>query len=124
MINEAEPVKGKTWYERDYPVLVAAVAICQDNAYNRAMTHEIARRTGIDVVDVVKSINNLQERYLYAKDTSTVGARDYIVTGATAAGLQATDVWPSAQSLEERLIAILEKQLEELSADSPKAKKV
>ncbi|WP_170207887.1 hypothetical protein [Rarobacter incanus] len=42
MSDEAEPTKGKTWYERDYPVVAAAVSICQENRFNRAMTKDVA----------------------------------------------------------------------------------
>ncbi len=124
MGNETAPAKGKTWYERDYPVLVAAVSICQESQYNHATTQQVATRAGIEVVEVVKAINNLQERYLYAKAQNTLVARDYIVTGATAEGLEAVDVWPSARSLEERMISILEQRLEELPEGSPKANKI
>lgn len=119
-----EDVKGRTWFERDYPVLLAAVDQCQASAFNQTTTHAVAAATGMDVGEVVKAVANLKEVFLHVNDVSTLGARDYIITGATERGLVAAEVWPSPEIITERLVAAIERALDETPTGSPKATKL
>lgn len=122
MSNDA--VAGRTWFERDYPVLRAAVGLCQASTYNQTTTHSIAASTGLELVEVVKAVTNLQEAYLYVQDTSSFEGRDFIIAGATERGLVAADVWPSAELLTDRLVAAIERALDDAPTGSPKSTKL
>lgn len=113
-----------TWTDRDYPVLLAAVAACQTSSFNQASCDEIAAAVGLPSEDVVKAVANLGERYLHITPAHSLVSADYIVRGATAAGLEAAEVWPSATALQERFIEALEKLIELTPAGSPKATKL
>jgi len=117
-------VKGRTWFERDYPVLLATAAQLEESRSNMAMSHEIAARAGIEADQVVKALGNLGTRYVLTKDASSLGGRDLYAVGLTDKGLEAADVWPSSDLLAERLVAALERLLEETPEGSPKAGKL
>jgi len=116
--------RGATWFDRDFPVLRATAHLVQASPYNHCMTYEVAAEAGFAVEDVVKAISNLKERYLYAKDESSLAAKDYIITGLTAEGLEATDVWPASDALAERLVAAIEAALDSTPEGSPKANRL
>jgi hypothetical protein len=120
----SEEVRGRTWFERDYPVLLATARIVGASQYNHAMTHEIAGEMGIDVTEVVKAISNLKQRYVTVNPSSGLGNNDYIITGLTAEGLVAADVWPSTDTVAERLIEALERALDEAPEGSTKQKRI
>lgn len=116
-----DAVKGRVWFERDFPVLLAAVEMCQQSTYNQATTHQVAAATGLELSEVVKAVSNLKEKYIHVVDQSSGSERDFIITGATDAGLIATDVWPSTDALAERLVAAIEQALAVTPKGSPKA---
>lgn len=120
MTDNDAPTKGTTWYDRDYPVLRATARLVQGSSYSQATTSQIAAASGFDVSDVVKALNNLKEQYVRVTDVSSIAARDYLVIGLTPDGLVATDVWPSADTVVERLIAALKSAVEEAPEDSAK----
>lgn len=115
---------GETWRKLDYPVLLAAAHLCDESAFGHAASHQIASRTGFSVEDVVKAIGRLRERYLLAEDVSSLASRDLFVTGLTEAGLVAAEVWPSAETVAERLITALEALLDETPEGSPKRSRI
>ena len=112
------------WTQIDYPVLKASVAALLESEYSQVTCDEVATATGFDRVDVVKSVRRLCERYLYVQDESSYDGADYRVVGVTASGLEATEVWPSPDALQQRFIAGLEKLIEETPQGSPKASKL
>ncbi|MGW6263993.1 hypothetical protein [Cellulosimicrobium funkei] len=124
MTADSEIVRGRTWFERDYPVLLATAELLETSAYSHATTPQIAAKTEIDIGAVVKALTNLKERYVLVTDASTMTSRDYLVTGLTADGLVAADVWPSGDTVAERIIAAIEKALEEAPEGSPKQTKL
>lgn len=120
-VEGGRPVRGATWFDRDYPVLLAAAKLTQASDYNHCTTYEIAEETGLEVRDVVKALANLEQRYVNLHEAGSLAQRDYIVTGLTAAGLEAADVWPASDALAQRLVEALERALDDTPADSPKA---
>lgn len=120
MSENAAP-KGRTWFERDYPVLLAAVDLCQASPFNQTTTWEVAERLGIEQPVVAQAVSNLREKYLHAQDESDQVQRDYIIKGATEAGLVAADVWPSGDLLAERFLAAIERAVETTPQNSPRA---
>lgn len=124
MTTPNQPAKGQQWYERDFPVLKAAAELCGESSFNHTMTHSIAQRAQLPQAEVVKAISSLKEKYLHAKNQDSMTSRDYIVTGLTAEGLVAADLWPSPDALQERFVTALEQMIEETPADSPRATKL
>lgn len=112
------------WTQIDYPVLKAAVAASLESAYSQATCDQIAAATGLERVEVVKSVRRLGERYLHIRDDSSLGGADFIINGVTSAGLEAAEVWPSPDALQQRFIAALEKLIEETPQGSPKASRL
>lgn len=117
----SEETRGRTWFERDYPVLLAAVQLCQADPFNQTTTWAVAERTGFEQGDVVHAVSNLKEKYLHARDASDLTSRDYTIHGATEAGLVAAEVWPSGDVVAERLVTAIERMLETTPAGSPRA---
>lgn len=123
-MDTSEPIKGATWYETDYPVLRAAAALCSASGFNSATSDELVATTGFEKPRVVSSIARLSTRYLNAVSQNSMTTNDYLVTGLTAEGLIAADVWPSSDAMQERFIAALEQLIENTPAGSPRASKL
>lgn len=123
MSNQANTA-GATWDDRDYPVLIAAVKLCQENDYNHTTCDAIVSETGLSKQQVVRAVGNLGQRYLNIKDAHSMASADYIITGPTVEGLVAAEIWPSPDALQERFVAALEAMIENTPVGSPKAKKL
>lgn len=72
----------------------------------------------------MKAIGRLRVKYVLAEDMSTYDGRDFFVMGLTEAGLVAAEVWPSSDTVAERLITALEALLDETPEGSPKRSRI
>lgn len=117
-------IRGKTWFERDYPVLRATAEILEEGSRTAVMSAEIAERTSLAHHEVVKALDNLSTRYVRVQDMSSLAGKDLCAVGLTADGLVAADVWPSPDAVVERLIAALERSLDEAPEGSKKEKRI
>jgi hypothetical protein len=123
-MTEIATPRGSIWFDRDLPVLLATAELLDETIYGNAQTHAIAERSGIPQPEVVKALNNLKSRYVLVKDASSVALRDYMVIGLTPAGLEAAGVWPSGETLTERMVGALQAVIDEAPEGSPKSNKL
>lgn len=117
-------VRGRIWFERDYPVLLATAKLLEDSPYSQARSQDVADETGLAQDEVVKALKHLEQKFVVLSDISTLARRDYLATGLTADGLVAADVWPSSDTVAERLIEALERALDEAPEGSTKQKRI
>jgi predicted ArsR family transcriptional regulator len=119
-----DEVKGRTWFERDYPVLRAAAELIEASPHHHVPAREISEATGLEFHAVLNALENLATRHVTTEDWSSLAGRDYVVTGLTADGLVAADVWPSTDVLAERLVLALERLADETPEGSAKQKRL
>ncbi|QOR69130.1 hypothetical protein IM660_10325 [Ruania alkalisoli] len=122
-MTQNEDVKGRLWFERDYPVLRATAELIEESG--RGVTSDrIAERATMQQADVVRALRDLSTRFLDVQDVTTYDGEDYYALALTADGLVAADLWPSSDTVAERLIDALERALDEAPSDSPKATRI
>ncbi|WP_256796274.1 helix-turn-helix domain-containing protein [Terrabacter sp. Ter38] len=103
-----------TWFSRDMPVLEAAVALLEESR-PPVSDSEIAARTGIDRQHVMKALEALEEDFLDVGWDDRADLRvSGVVAACTSAARRATGQWPSAESLAERAIAVVDERIENL----------
>ncbi|GAA2027839.1 hypothetical protein GCM10009740_16890 [Terrabacter terrae] len=111
-----------TWFSRDMPVLEAAVALLEESR-PPVSDSGIAARTGIDRQHVMKALEALEEDFL---DVGWDDRADLRVSGAvaacTSAARRATGQWPSAESLAERAIAVVDERIENATDDAERSR--
>lgn len=117
-------IKGKTWFERDYPVLRAVAELLEASDFSQTTADEVAQKVELPKRDAVKSLERLGTKYVTLADVGSLNHRDYFVTGLTADGLVAAEEWPQPDDIAVRLVAALEKALEEAPQGSAKAGKL
>lgn len=93
------------WTDRDLPVLVAAATGLEAGA--RAVTsRELSGATGLDRAAVVLAVAGLADVYLEVTDASSLGGRDFLVTGLTERGRRAVGIWPSGDQIDALIDAL------------------
>lgn len=111
-----------TWLNRDMPVLEAAVALLEESRVP-VSDSDIAARTGIDRQRVMKALEALEEDFL---DVGWDDRANLRVSGAvascTSAARRATGQWPSAESLAERAIAIVDERIENATDEGERSR--
>ena len=90
------------------------------------LSGQIAEDTGLDHTDAVRALLALSKRYLDVAFTRTASGEVHfaVVQGVTAAGLEATGRWPSAETAADRFIAALDRAIDETPEGSPKASRL
>ncbi len=119
-----EPVKGATWFNTDYPVLLTAAELCMASSLGNTTCEAIATKLDVDKGVVVAAVGRLANIYLEVSAINMQTSRDFLVTGLTRDGLVAADVWPSADAVQQRFVAALEELIANTPAGSPKASKL
>lgn len=115
--------KNAQWFDRDLPVLKAAHALLEETG-SPVVSDKIAASTGISKPEVVKSLAVLQHDYLECHESGTLNAKDFFALGVTSAGLRAVGAWPSESDYGERLLATLDRLIDETPEGSPKSNRL
>lgn len=95
-----------TWEERDLPVLRAALAIIEESDHGLAREEEIQQQTGFDQRTTQRALQALVDGFFFASVMET----DWGIHGVgkpTAQARQAAGLWPTPESLADRLVAAL-----------------
>jgi hypothetical protein len=108
-----------TWTDRELAVLDATVSYTDQNPLMPWLSvGEVARMTGLDVMDVLRAANALDGPYVEVTRMMSGGdPSPWRLSGVTAAARQAVGQWPSGESLVEQLVAGL--RAAELSESDP-----
>jgi len=111
-----------TWFSRDMPVLEGAVALLEDSR-PPVSDSDIAARTGIDRRDVMKALEALEEDFLEVGWDDRGNLRvSGAVASCTSAARRATGKWPSAESLAERAIAVVDERIANATDDGERSR--
>lgn len=96
------------WETTDFPVLKAAVDICNEGQ-GRASVGAIVKRTGLDERTVMDSLNRLdtEQPPLFTNMTKMFGGGVAHVFGPTGHAQRAIQAWPKAEDKLEELIKVL-----------------
>lgn len=104
-----------TWFERDLPVLDAAVRIYDETGRSMIRATELERVTGFDHDTVQRALRALNTDEYFEKATGAFGGQVLGVATPTGAARRAVGAWPSGDLLTERLIAALESAADDTS---------
>jgi hypothetical protein len=96
-----------TWWNRDLPVLDAAVRLFQEQDF--VEVRDLARETGLDPNDVAHAL--LDMRYEYVSEVQSMGDKeDWSIDGVTAAARRAVGQWPTPANIVASLAVAFSRQ--------------
>ncbi|MFV8173819.1 hypothetical protein [Mycolicibacterium peregrinum] len=103
-----------TWFERDLPVLDAAVKIYDETGRNTIKVSELAKATGFDRTVVMQAARALMSGDYFEQILGTW--HTVLGVGApTGAARRAVGAWPSGDVLTKRLVEALEAAADDAS---------
>lgn len=113
-------VLDDTWGSRDLPVLEAAVLGVDRNPFGGIKATDIAAATGLSIDEVVRALKAIESGHLVdvAWTMPAMGARVRKVSGEAR---QIVGAWPSADSATDRLLALIEQQIEATTDDAKRS---
>jgi hypothetical protein len=115
---------------RDLPLLKRICTAIEADPEGRVVTTELPSLIAMPEADIAKGVRALEGEYVTVEWRShhpvfaTPDSRDYgVIVGIHAAARRAVGMWPTAESVTERLLATLDEQIES-SADHDKRNKL